>query len=120
MTIHNDIPELNGAIHCILRDVSLKIGLARNELPSQFDTRETATILELTTTRTLDSWAARPDRGGLPFIKVGRSRKYLLSDLVTFIAERRTSIQTYPVSAIATVVCVQIERLNKPIKESAV
>jgi len=115
---HTDTPALAGAVRCILRDVGQSLNRPLEELPGKFDTRKAATILGLTTPRTLDTWASKPDHGGLPFIKVGRSRRYLLSDIVAFIASRRTGT-AFSASDIADAVAEQVERLGAPTIEDA-
>ena len=59
-------PELSGAIRCILREIGRTVDRQLDDLPGKFGTPETAKILELTTTRTLDTWASRSDRGRRP------------------------------------------------------
>lgn len=109
---HAGTSALAGAIRCILREIGRSLGQPLDELPGTFDTRQTAKILGLTTSRTLDTWASRPDRGGLPFVKVGRSRRYLLSDIITFTAERRSDAQRYDAETISAAVCQQIDQLG--------
>jgi len=115
-----DSPELSGAIRCILRDIGRSVGAPLDDLPGKFDTFQTAAILDLTTPRTLDTWASRPDRGDLPFVKVGRSRRYLLTDLVTFIAKRHSGASDYAASAVPSAVYAEVSRLGEPTIEAAV
>jgi len=110
-----DSPELSGAIRCILRDIGRAVGVPLADLPGKFDPRETAAILDLTTSRTLDTWASRPDRGGLPFVKVGRSRRYLLTDVIAFIAKRHTGAGEYAASAVSAAVYAEVSRLGEPV-----
>lgn len=116
MTMNHDdsAPALAGAIRCILRDIGRAVGAPLDDLPGKFDTGATAAILDLTTPRTLDTWASRPDRGGLPFVKVGRSRRYLLTDLVTFMAKRHSDAGDYAASAISSAVYAEVSRLGEP------
>jgi|GEM_PF-1796614 len=113
MTIEYDHTlQLTGTVRCILRDIARAIGVAREDLPGKFDSRVTAKVLELTTTRTLDAWAARPGRQELPFIKIGRSRRYLLTDVVAFIAKRHSNADMYAASAVDAVVAAEVARLG--------
>jgi len=117
--VHTEVTALTGAVRCILRDIGRAVGVPLAELPGKFDPRETAAILELTTTRTLDTWASRPDRGGLPFVKMGRSRRYLLSDLVAFMAKRHSAADTYPAAAVTATVCAEVASLGEPAARNA-
>lgn len=114
-----EVPALAGAIRCILRDIARSIGRPLADLPGKFDAHQTALILGLTTSRTLDTWASRPDQGGLPFMKVGRSRRYLLSDIVTFTVARRSDACRYGGAAVADAVFEQIERLGASSPEAS-
>ena len=117
--VHTEATALDGAIRCILRDIGRAVGVPLADLPGKFDARETAAILDLTTTRTLDTWASRPDHGGLPFVKVGRSRRYLLTDLVTFMAKRHTDADAYPAAAVPAAVCDEVARLGESVAKDA-
>ena len=108
-----ETPELSGVIRCILRDVACALGVPSDELPGKYTAREAATILDVVP-RTMDTWAARADHNDLPFVKVGRSRRYLLTDLVTFIAKRHTDADRYAASAVSSAVCAEVSRLGGP------
>ena len=117
--VHTETPEVVGAVRCIIRDIGRAVDSPLDDLPGKFDTRAAATILDLTTPRTLDTWASRPDRGGLPFVKVGRSRRYLLTDLVTFMAKRHSDADKYAASAVSSAVYAEVSRLGESVVKDA-
>jgi len=116
---HTNNPALTAVVRCILRDVSRSSGHPLDDLPDLLAASDVARILRLTTTRTLDVWAGRPDRNGLAFLKVGRHRRYALSDVVAHIARRRESDRPVSDEALMPVVLASIERLGSPVGRAA-